>query len=470
MGGAEPTARVIAGILVWEDWKGGFSRGNRHRRRGRRTSPAQFGGQLRSLPLAQRRGTERLDPQFILAPPPNVSRIQLTLSTSISQPPTSLELGLWPLELPQTVPLAGQRLTFSDVNRLLVISLAGIGDTLMATPFVHELRLAFPEAAIEALVMWPGARSLLEDSPHLSAIHQHSFIKASKFASLRCLWRLRRRRFDVSFNVHPQGRRDYRWVAWAIGAPRRFSHRYENHRPFDDRLVTDTLPQDYTVHASENNRRFLDLLGMPSHLPRPAYELYLAAAEATWAEAWLTRNQLHGERWLGVHVGSGGTKNLALRRWPLERYLELFRELEEVHPELAVVFFGGPDEAEAHGRLFQELRGGRVYFAEAPSLRHAAALLGRAHAFLSVDTLFMHLAAALAVRHQFVIETPTLNPCILPLRPDWTLIPNPAVAGRHLEFYRYDGRPIAGSRSEIRALMEGVSVASVLEAVRTAFE
>ena len=335
----------------------------------------------------------------------------------------------------------------------------------MATPFLHELRLAFPQAELEVLVMWPGARQLLEHNPQVDVLHQHSFLKASKFASLLLVWRLRRRGYDASFNVHPQGRREYRWIAWMIGARRRFSHRYENEKPLDAKLITDSIPQDYTVHASENNRRFLDLLGVARPLPQAAYELFLTAAEATWATTWLTRNQLAGRRWLGIHVGSGGTKNLALRRWPIERYLELISELGRRFPELPVVCFGGPDEAEAHGRLFHESRGGRVYFAESPGLRHAAALLGHAHAFLSVDTVFMHLAAAMQVPHQFVIETPTVNPCILPLRETWTLIPNPAVAGRNLEYYRYDGRPIAGTPAEIRRMMESVSVADVVAAV-----
>lgn len=365
--------------------------------------------------------------------------------------------------------LTGTDGRMAAVKRLLVISLAGIGDTLMVTPFLHELRLAHPEAEIDALVMWPGARSLLEHNPHLTTLYHHSFIKASKLSSLAFLYRLRRRRYDVSFNVHPQGRREYRWIAAAIGARRRWSHQYENHQPFDDRLVTDSIPQDYTVHASENNRRFLDGLGVPRQLPRPAYELYLTAVESTWAKNWLARTQLEGEPWLGIHVGSGGTKNLSLRRWPLERYQALVRWLNVERPGLPVVFFGGPDEAADHGELFRTLKDVQVHFAEAPSLRHAAALLGQAQAFLSVDTVFMHLAAAMAVPHQFVIETPTVNACILPLREDWTLIPNPAVAGRALEFYRYDGRSIAGTPGEIRALMEAVPVEAVGRAVAAVF-
>lgn len=353
-------------------------------------------------------------------------------------------------------------------NRILVIALAGIGDTLMATPLLHELRLNFPNAEIDALVMWPGSAALLEGNPHLQTLYQHSFIRASRFASLRFVLGLRRRRYDVSINVHPQGRREYRLIARLIGARRRLSHQYENEVWLDRHLVTESLPQDYTVHAAENNARFLPLLGVERRLPRPAYELYLGSAETTWAAEYAARNGLERERWLGIHAGSGGTKNLALRRWPVERYVELASRIRKEFPDLPVVFFGGPEDRVLQSELFSRIRADRILFPETPTIRHAAALVGRAHAFLSVDTAFMHLAAAMQVPRQFVIETPTVNPCILPLRKDWTLIPNPGVGGRALDYYRYDGRPIQGSPSEIQRLMETVTMESVLEALRPA--
>jgi hypothetical protein len=55
---------------------------------------------------------------------------------------------------------------------ILVISLAGIGDALLATPLIHELRANFPDATIDALVMWAGSRDLLENNPHLNRVHQ----------------------------------------------------------------------------------------------------------------------------------------------------------------------------------------------------------------------------------------------------------------------------------------------------------
>ncbi len=353
------------------------------------------------------------------------------------------------------------------MNRILVIALSGIGDTLIATPFIRELRHHFPEAEIEALVLWPGARQILEGNPHLNSVHQHDFLRRSKRETILFIAQMRRRKYDLSVNVHTQGRREYRFVARAISARRRLSHAYENHGPLDEWLMTDSLPQDYSVHSAVNNNRFLELLGLEPHIAHPTYQLFLTREEESFATDFIGAEKLGEGRLLGVHVGSGGTKNLALRRWPVDHYRRLFVEIQKRLPEVRIVLFGGPEEQAVHQELIQAIPSG-LYLAKTPTLRKAAALVQRCHAFLSVDTVFMHLAAAVAVPRQVVIETPTVNPPILPLRSDWKLVPNPAVGGRNLDYYRYDGRPIAGTAEEIKALMRSVKVEAVLEEVMEA--
>lgn len=354
------------------------------------------------------------------------------------------------------------------MKRILVIALAGIGDTLMATPILHELREQFPGASIEVLVLWPGARDILAGNPHVTRIHQHDFIRASKLASLRFVASLRAERFELSLNLHPQGRREYRWIARLIGARERLSHSYENHGWLDERLVTRSLPQDYGIHCVDNNLRLLGLIGLRPRLTRHDYELHLTEAERDVAGAAVRTLGLEGRRWLGVHVGSGGTKNLSLRRWPVEHFARLLSLWHGRHPDVPVVLFGGPGEREAHVEIRKRV-GTAFLEPKTSGLRGAAALLAHAHAFLSVDTVFMHLAAAVRVRHQMVIETPTLNPPVYPRREDWVLIPNPAVGGRHLEYYRYDGRSIAGTDEEIRRIMSAVTIESVMCACEEAF-
>ena len=65
-------------------------------------------------------------------------------------------------------------------KKILVLAAAGIGDCLIATPLIRELRANFPDAEIHALVVYTGSRDLLEGNPHLTAIHQKNLIKDSK--------------------------------------------------------------------------------------------------------------------------------------------------------------------------------------------------------------------------------------------------------------------------------------------------
>lgn len=354
--------------------------------------------------------------------------------------------------------------------KILVISLAGIGDTLFATPLIHELRTNFRNAVIDALVLWRGSRDLLEGNPHLNTVYQHNLIAEPKAATLKFLWKLRTRRYDVSLNTHPQSRVHYRIVARFINAHMRISHDYDHTGLLDRFLVNRRLAQDYSRHAIENNLSFLPFLGVKPVLAQHRYELFLADAEREWATEFIAQNNLSGRLLLGIHVGSGGTKNLALRRWPLENFAELIRQLTRVHPRLSVLPFGGPEEEADHARLLAETDANRVMQPRTQNLRQAAALLKHCDAFLSVDTALMHLAAAMQVPHQVVIETPTWNKPIEPYGHPFILVKNPAVAGRNLDFYRYDGRGMKGSDEELRRCMASVSVESVLKTLQQALE
>jgi heptosyltransferase II len=346
---------------------------------------------------------------------------------------------------------------------ILVISLAGIGDTLFATPLIHELRANFPAATIDALVLWPGSKNLLEGNPHLNSVHQKNLLRVGKAESLSFLWQLRKQKYDVSINTHPQSRIHYRAVARLINARVRVSHEYDNAGGWDRLLVNRTLKQDYGKHAVENNLALLETVGAGRKLPRHEYEVFPSPADLKWAEEFIARHDWSGRKRLGIHVGSGGTKNLPLRRWPIDHYLALLKELRQAHPELAVLLFGGPEEEKDHQRIGAQTSPDQVLIAHTANLRQAAALLKQCDLFLSVDTALMHLAAAMKVPKQVVIETPTWNKPIEPYGQPFTLVRNPAVAGRNLDYYRYDGRGIRGSPAELLRCMTSVTVESVCQ-------
>ena len=349
--------------------------------------------------------------------------------------------------------------------KILVISLAGIGDTLIATPLIRELRAIYPTAVIDALVLWPGARDVLEGNPYVNTVFQKNLLKVGKLESLKFLWSLRQRRYDVSINAHPQGKIHYRIVARIINARQRLSHNYHQSRWFDPFLGDHTIPQDYEKHSVENTLDLLQFLGVKPVLPNHDYDLFLSPAEIAWADAFIQERNLTARKRFGIHVGSGGTKNLALRRWPLENYLSLIQRMNQHHPEVAILLFGGPEEEKHHAEILARTSRDQVFAVKTSSFRQTAALLRTCDMIISGDTSLMHLASAVKVLKQFVIETPTFYKPNHPYNQPFVMIPNPGVGGRNLEYYLYDGRPIQGTDEEIKRCMASVTVDSVYEAI-----
>jgi heptosyltransferase-2 len=355
--------------------------------------------------------------------------------------------------------------SFAFRMKILVISMAGIGDTLIATPLIHELRANFPDAVIDALAMWPGSKDLLENNPHINRVFQKNLMKCGKLEAVSFLWKLRREHYQLSINTHPQSRIHYRIAAWLAGAEVRISHEYECFHWIDRLLITGTLPQDYLRHSIDNNFDVLPLIGAKKKLPSHTMEIFLSPSEERWADDFLVKHKLFGKKMLGIHVGSGGTKNLPLKRWPLKHYAGLVRQLNKERPDINILLFGGPEEAKDHEIVLAQANRDLTMEAKTKNLRETAALMKRCNAFLSVDTALMHIAAALKVPNQIVIEAPTLNVTNWPYGNPFTLIKNPVVNGRNLDYYRYDGGDIKGTREELIAAMESVKIGDVFAAV-----
>jgi heptosyltransferase-2 len=350
--------------------------------------------------------------------------------------------------------------------KILVISLAGVGDTLLATPLMHELRANFPDATIDALVMWAGSRDVLAGNPHLNSVFQRNLMKSDKAGSLKFLWDLRRHHYDVSINTHPQSKIHYRLVARFIKAQMRLSHNYHQSKLFDWLLGDHTLPQDYEKHSVENTLALLQFLGVKPVLPHHECELFLSPDEFAWADAFLGERNLGARKRLGIHIGSSGTKNLALRRWPVEHFTELIQRLNQNHPEVAILLFGGPEEEQAHEQILAQTSRQHVFVVKTANFRQTAALVRTCDGFISGDTSLMHLAAAGRVPKQFVIETPTFYKPNYPYNQPFTLIRNPEIAGRNLQYYLYDGRDIRGTNKELRRCMASITVDSAYQTLQ----
>ena len=255
---------------------------------------------------------------------------------------------------------------------------------------------------------------ILVGNPHLNRIHHFNMLKEGSGRTLRFLMGLRREGFDISLNTYPQSKSQYRIITRLLAAKVRASHRYDNRGWWDGWLVNREIAQSYDQHSVSQNLALLDVIGAKPKCDRHVTQLFLSSDEIGWAKEYVDRNQLRDSVLVAFHVGSGTTKNLALRRWPLDYYRELIARLLNLRSNLKVLLLGGPEEQQDHRWLMEKVANPRLLVPETKNMKQAAGLLEFCDAFLSIDSALMHLAAAMQVPHQFVIETATFNKTIEP--------------------------------------------------------
>lgn len=301
-------------------------------------------------------------------------------------------------------------------DRVLVISLGGAGDCLMAAPLVRELHAQWPQTPIDVLVMQgTAAHDVMASAPGVRECMLHDFARESAARSLACCLRLRKRRYDLSLTVMPQNRLEYNLITWLIGARRRMGFDYAVRcGAFGRLLLTDVVPEDPQAHLIDNNLRLVtEALGLPLILS-PVLALPPGGLAPGNTDRVLRERGLPAAGLIGLHPGSGTTKNLALRRWAPENWARLAQLLAE-GGDRTILLFGSRDEQPLRDdiRRLAGLPAGRLQDAPPGSILETGALLQRVSVLVCGDTLLTHLAAA-AGTPEVVIMGPTPHTSVYP--------------------------------------------------------
>src|SRR5207244_13546339 len=77
-------------------------------------------------------------------------------------------------------------------------------------------------------------------------------------------------------------------------------HLCPTRRSSDLKLVTRTLPQDYSRHTVDNNLDILPLIGGKVMLPRHEIEIFLSRHDEEFGNEFFEKHQLTGKKVLGM--------------------------------------------------------------------------------------------------------------------------------------------------------------------------
>jgi ADP-heptose:LPS heptosyltransferase len=299
-------------------------------------------------------------------------------------------------------------------QRILLTQLRRIGDVLMTTPAVRQVRRAFPGAHI-AFLTEPPSDQIYRHNPHVNEVLTLP-ARGGLGARLKALAALRKRRFDlvVDFFSNPSSAQ----LSWLTGAPMRIGFGFRGRRWAYTHAVA---PPEGMTYAAADKIALLAPLGIAAqHGAALLPEVFLAPEHERFAEATLAG--------LGVQAGDllvalCPASRQPYKVWPAKHFARLADILIERY-QARVLMISGPGEE----RFVDAVRLEMVHLAlpsiPPPGLLEMAALLRRCHLFAGNDGGPRHFAIA--------VGTPTVAVFGRPFPESWT---PPGMAGHRTASY-----------------------------------
>ena len=263
--------------------------------------------------------------------------------------------------------------------KILLLKKGALGDVLLTTPLVRQLRKNFPDSQID---YWVGdiSQTALQKNQHLDrsvGFDEKIFTQKNVFKFLRLVNRIKTQHYDVAFVL------DKHWVyalaVFLARVPRRLG------------FLRDWLSCIFLTHQIDRRPirheilYYLDLLHLIGNVDYKDTKIdFSISTNAKSRTNSLIKNFV-------VVVNSGGdnlSEQSQVRKLPDEKFRELLSKLSAVYK---VALIGGENDT----KYYQQFTNSQIInFAGQLSLEESAALMQRATHIYTTDSGPMHLAAS----------------------------------------------------------------------------
>jgi ADP-heptose:LPS heptosyltransferase len=299
-----------------------------------------------------------------------------------------------------------RRRAFAEPRRILVIKLDAIGDLVLATPFLRELKGSFPAAAI-TLVVTPVAAPLVELCPYVDKVIPYDPFgpdrRDREFNTLRARFfahKLSHARYDLA--VLPRWDFDFSHAYYLLcgsGArnvaafKRTFAAVKDSWLARAERRGAIILKGETPEHEVLRNLRLIEALG--AIIKSDELELWLSTQDRRRASEWL-ENAASAPSGPTIALGIGAS--IAQKCWPEERFAQVARYFAQEFDARVILLGHGSDDKRRADAILTSTQSRSVTSAVGQlSLRETAALLANCRLFIGNDSGPMHLAAAVAI-------------------------------------------------------------------------
>ncbi|MEK6887003.1 MAG: glycosyltransferase family 9 protein [Nanoarchaeota archaeon] len=274
-------------------------------------------------------------------------------------------------------------------NKILLFKVGALGDVLMTTPLVRQLRKAFPKSEI---VYYVGkyAADVINGNKNLDRIEvfdQNIFYKKNPLKALSLRNKIKREKFDLAFVL------DKHWsfglFAKLCGIPLRLGF----NRNGEGKYHTHSMIYQQVRHEVHYYLSLLELLSIKPNNEDINLELPLVKKDLTFANSFFKKNKLTGKV---IGIVPGGGKNPGekepIRRLAPEKVIELLKRLSKTNK---ILLIGGPEDVELCDGIIKFLKSGNIISAAGKSSRkQSAALMKKCSVIVCGDSGPMHIASA----------------------------------------------------------------------------
>jgi ADP-heptose:LPS heptosyltransferase len=288
-----------------------------------------------------------------------------------------------------------------EAKKILVVRQDSIGDLVLTSSFLRELRRSNPKAWI-TLVVDSRMLNLVELCGHVNEVigadlpfcganvNLGRVLKAFRFSRER----LRSRPFDLA--LLPRWDCDLyhsAYLAYFSGAAKRvgysehvLSSKSDTNRGFDH-LLTHAVQDQAPKHEVERNMDLLKRVG--GTVRDTQLELWLSNEDREVIDRTLRLNEISSnDAIVALAVGAANRR----RKWPLGRFIEIGRHLQRKYG-IRIAVVGGAEDRQLGLRVKDSIPGAAC-FAGDLSLRQTGALLERTLLVVANDSGPMHIGAA----------------------------------------------------------------------------
>ncbi len=307
--------------------------------------------------------------------------------------------------------------TVFSPSRVLLIQISAIGDVILLTPALRDIRRRYPSAHF-TMVTSSINQQLLKHCPYLDETLMFNLKECAKspVKFFRFIQSLRERRFDLAIDFEHWPRLSA-LLAYASGAKRRIGFRADGqHRHY---VFTDVVEHVRGKHELLSYMEIAKLMGCKtedaSHCRsifqhqlsqstsefRPEniencggleLEVWVGEEDNRWAGRFLKSHGVKkGEKVVCIHPDAGRTE--PRRRWTIEGYVEVADALTQRHG-IQILLTGAPSEVTLSQQIAQRIQSKAIIATGKTDVNQLAALFSRCAFVLCGNCGPMHLAAA----------------------------------------------------------------------------